>query len=541
MKKNLLIFLIISVVIGCVREIDDLSFTTFKPGISFPLGEFSMTADNLTQLGDSINVRTGSGNVIELFYEEEVLNTLMDDRFSIGAQSFNEEIPFSSFLFVAGETNEVKLSAYNSFKIDNADLPETSPELTLVRLKGGNITIEQRKDFSHEVETVISFPTLIKDGVPLMMTMTNSFIDSEDLNGYELDLSGTSGTEANTIDYELSTTVTESGNSAIGTISFSFNMNSMKFSYFEGDFGTYLFDDINADFDLGLPENDIPDNVGFTNPSVKLVVVNSSGIDYGLELRKVGVVEENGDSLTVTGTYDDEIFVLKGAQVEGESVTSEFEIGQNNTDNLAELFSNIPKGAYFTGGVSANPIIEGVARSDNFVGNDSRIVINAEITLPLEGYADNYAINDTINDIDLQFGDDGVVSLDNVNLRFQVENSFPFDVRLQVYFLDSTSQQSVIDSLFTDVLDQTIIPSGNVDASGLVTSSNIKNNDIILDQEKYEAVKLAKAIRVKASIFTPGADQNPRKTVKFTTDNFISIGLGLTGNAIIDPNQIVNN
>lgn len=537
MKNILATLLIVSVIVGCVHEIDDLTFTTLKPSISFPLGKISMNAGKLTQLGDSVNVRQGESNVIELYYEAEMLNTTLDDRFTINDQSFTDEIPFSSFLFTAGQTNEVKLSAYNSFSISNSDLPDPAPELTLVELKGGNISITQSKDFSHEVETVITLPKLTKDGEPLTLTVLNNAVVSEDLNGYELDLTGASGTEVNVIDYEISTMVTESGSSTLGTISFSFNMGSMKFSYFEGNFLQYVFDEISTEFDLGLPENEVPDNIRFTNPRIKLIANNSSGIDYELDITEVSVIENNGDTLAITGTYDDEAFILQRADQRGETISSEHVISNDNTDNLSELFSNIPVGAYSRGVVSANP--NGVLPQGNFVSDDSRVVINAEITLPLEGYANNYAINDTIKNIDLEFDDDGVINLDHINMRFKIENSFPFDVRLQLYFLEENNE--VIDSLFIGIDDSSIIPAGTIDESGLVTSSNSKISDVVLSHEKYEKVKFAKSIRIKASLLTTGVDQNPPKTVKVTTDNNLSIDLGLSGNAIIDLNKLDNN
>lgn len=538
MKKIIMITLVIGVLTACVREIDDLNFTVFKPGVSFPLGQISMTASTLTQIGDSLDVREGEAQVIEFFYKTEVLDALLGDRFTFGDQAFSNDIPFTSFLFTAGETDKVKFSQFDSFNISNIDLTGTTPELTRVTLKEGSITIDQSKDFSHEVETTITFPKLTKSGQSLKLRVINNQLAREDLNGYELDLTGTTGDEVNTIDYELSTIVTESGSSTVGTINFDFNISSMRFRSLEGNFFTYEFDQVNAEFDLNLPQEDVPDNVRFTNPVVKLIVDNSSGIEYGLDITEISVVEENNDILQVTGSYKAETAIVSPARLRGETTTSEYFIDNSNTDNLSELISIIPESAFFSGVAIANP--NGTPPEGNFITDESRMVVSAEIILPLEGYANNYAINETINDVDLEFDDEGVVSLDNINLRFQSENSFPFDVRLQAYFLDATEQQVVIDSLYLEAEDQLIISSGVVNSEGIVTESTTKVANVTLTQEKYEKVKLAKAIRIKASILTSGADQNPRQSVKFTTDNSLSIGLGVSGNAVVDLNKIDN-
>jgi hypothetical protein len=535
MKKLLAITLITSIFIACVNEIDDLTFETFKPGISFPLGQLSMTANTLTQLGDSLEVRLAESNVLEFVYEVEVLDALLDDRFSIGDQQFSDDIPFNSFLFTAGETDEVKLSQFDSFALTNSDLTGSTPTLTLALLKQGNISVIQGKDFSHIVETTILFPKITKDGQPLTISVTDNESAMEDLDGYEIDMTGVDGNQVNTIDYEISTIVTESGSSTTGTINFEFSMSSLEFSYLEGDFLSYAFDEVNAEFDLGIPEDVVPDNIRFTNPRVILMVGNSSGMEYGLDITDISVIEENDEVLQVTGSYRSETVLVARAPQLGETLIVDYTIDNNNADNLVELFSNVPKSAFFRGVATANP--NGVPEGGNFISDDSRMTVDAEMILPLEGFANNYAINDTIKDIDLLFDDDGVVSLDNIDLRFQTENSFPFDLNLQLYFLDSTQQQNVIDSLFIGQEDRLIIQSGNVDDSGLVTSSNTKMTDAILTQEKYEKVKYAKSIRIKASILTSGADQNPPKTVRFTSDNALSISIGVTGNAVVDLNK----
>jgi len=539
MKKLLITTLIISLLTACVDEIDDLTFETFKPGISFPLGQLSMTASTLTQLGDSLELRIGESNVLEFVYEKEILNNLLDDRFTVGDQNFSDDIPFSSFLFTAGATDEVKISQFDSFTITNSDLTESPPELTLVILKQGAISVAQTKDFSHIVETIISFPKITKDGQPLTLTVTDTESVSENLTGYELDMTGADGNQVNTIDYEISTTVTESGTSTTGTINFDFSMFSLQSRYLEGDFFTYAFDEVNAEFDLGLPQDAVPDNIRFTNPRVVLFVENSSGMEYGLDISDISVVEENDDTLQVTGSYRSETALVERAPQLGETLASEYTIDNSNADNLVELFSNVPKSAFFRGLATVNP--NGTPPGGNFISDDSRMIVNAEIILPLEGYANNYAINDTINDIDLLFDEDGVVSMDNINLRFQTENSFPFDLGLQVYFLDSTQQQNVIDSLYDEQDGLLILTSGTVDGTGIVISSTTKTSDAILTNEEYEKIKFAKSIQIKASILTSGADQNPSQSVKFTNENALSIKIGVTGNAVVDLNKIDNN
>jgi hypothetical protein len=531
------LFIFLAVCLSCVDEVDDLNFTELRPGISIPIGKFTLSANALTKIGDSLQVREGDLSVIEFYYSIEVLRTLLNDRFTIGDQLFSESIPFSSFIFVGGTEDKVVVSEYNSFTISNSDLPSPAPSLKLAILKSGTFDISQSKDFDHDVQTTIEFPTLKKNGVPLSISLSNNQSTNELLSGYELDLSGELGNKTNTIEYRISTTISNTGVSSSGNISLDFSMANMEFSYLEGDFNTYSFEALEGNFNLGLPQNQIPDNIGFTNPTIELSIDNSAGVSFGLDINKTAVIEENGDSLFITGSFDDQMILVNPATVSGETVSSSFSISNANTDNLVQLISNIPESVYLRASTTANP---GISPFNNFITDTSEVVINANMILPMEGFADDYALEDTL-EFKLDIDESGLISLDEVILRLQIENSMPLSARIQLYFLDSTAQQNVIDSLFQTRQEQEIFPSGVVNSSGFVVSPTTITSDITIDSLKYEKIKYAEAIHLVVYLATPGANDNPRKSIVITTDNYFTLGIGLSATALIDPDNIDNN
>jgi len=534
-KKTItVLILFITTCLSCVEDVDDLKFVELRPGISIPVGEFTLSANALTKIGDSLLVREGDLNVIEFFYSTEVLRTTLNDRFTIANQSFSESIPFTSFIFVGGTEDKVVISENNSFPIGNVDLPSPAPSLKRVIFKSGSLDISQLKDFDHDVQSTIELPTLKKNGVPLSISLSNNQPTPEVLlSGYELDLSGELGNKTNTVEYRITTTISNTGSATTGTISLSFNMTNMLFSYMEGDFDTYDFDLVQGDFNLGLPQNQVPDNIGFTNPIIGLSVDNSAGISFGLTLNEVSVTEEDGTKYFITGTYDDQMILLDQATVPGETVTSNYTISKANTDNLVQLISNIPASAYLSALATANP---GTAPFNNFITDTSEVVVNANLVLPMEGYVDDYAIQDTIG-VNLNIDSTGIVSLEEVVLRLQVENSMPLAARIQLYFLDDTVQLNVIDSLFLTQQEQEIFPAGEVNTSGFIISPTSRTADIIIDNAKYEKIKNTKAIHLVVYLATPGASDTPRKSITITTDNYFTLGVGLSATALIDPDN----
>ena len=538
MKINKIYWLLISILfVACVEEIDDLNFTPLTPEVAFPIGKFTLQADQLTKISDSLFVQEGDQGIIELYYEIEVLRSLLFDKLSIPNQSFNETIPFSSFVFVGGTVNEVKFSQYGSFTLNNSDLPSPAPTLEQVIFKAGSINIGQVKNFDHQLVTTITFPKLIQNGNAISIELTGNESESLSLISADLDLTGISGTESNTLDFEISTVVTNTGTDGSGIINYDFSLTDMEFSFVKGDLRSYQFDEINSDFDVGLPQDQVPDNIGFTNPQIEISTFNTSGIEFGLDINEVTVTEEDGSVVQITGTYNDATFLAAQASTPGETMRSDFFINKTNTDNLVPLLNNIPSSVFFSGAAGTNP--NGTPPELNFVTDSSEILINARLILPLEGYVNDYAYKDTIT-ANLEIDSDGVITLEKLALKLQVENSFPFSIGLQMYFLDSINDSIILDSLFLTKEDQRLFKAAQVDNTGLVVTPSIETNEISLDREKYERIKDAGSIAIVATILTPGANASPIESIKVSSTNYFTIGIGLFAEAYIDPNSIDN-
>ncbi|MEN8248258.1 MAG: hypothetical protein ABFS32_04955 [Bacteroidota bacterium] len=539
MKIRLTLFIgVIITLVACVHDIDDINIVPLSPELSIPVGTFTLKAENLTELGDSIDIREGDQRVLELYYESEVTRTPVFDRLTIPNHSFNESLPFSSFAFSGGIDSQVKISEYNSFTIDNIDLLSPPPDLEELVFKGGTLTIVQSKNFDHNLETTIEFPTLIIDGNPVSIVLNDNSSTNLQLATATLDLTGDSGTDVNTVDFEITAVVTNTGSDTQGTVNVNISFEDMEFSFIKGDFHTYSFDEISETVETELPELDVPENVALTNPIINLIVSNSSGIPFGLDIFELSVIKRDGTDEQITGSFDDDTQIIVEASVPGGATDSEFTIDKNNTDNLVDLLNEIPQGAYFNGKVTANPLPSGTPANGNFVTDSSEIVLNTQLILPIEGYANEYMFSDTVK-AKLNIEED-YITLENVNVRLQAENGFPVQISLQLYFLDSIDNNMVLDSLFLTKEEQQLFPSAEVDNTGLVIAPTLESRDVSIDNEKYERIRATGSIRISAFISTPGADETPPKSVRISADNYFTLGLGVSAKAIIDPNEAFN-
>ncbi|WP_296618688.1 hypothetical protein [Marivirga sp.] len=536
MKKISLCLLSLSLfLISCTDEIDGLTFEKVSPVVSAPIGTVTLSTENLSDLFDSLSLREGPSNVIEFYYDTDFINLPVFDRFSLKNQQFANRIPFTSVGFTNGEMNISSPEEYNSFTIANKDLSDPAAELTKVNFKGGTISISQDKNFDHDLNTNVSFPKLTKNGVALSISLNNIEAITESLTDYKLDLTGSNGDTVNTIEYALNSTIIETGNSDTGSFTLSFALENMEFTYLEGDLKTYRFDDFDGQFDLGLPQNDFPDNIRFTDPKIELTAMNSSGIPFGFNFNGISVIEENGDTSLITGTYLEESQILNASNTPGQSAESIFMVSNENTNNLVDFISNIPESVYFNGFIEANP--DTTVKANNYVTDSSGLSVSAQLILPMTGYVNNYAVTDTINNVNLSLSDDGSVSLENINFRVVSENAFPINIAVQLYFMDSTETAGniVLDSLFDSFEASVISPAGEVNGEGIVNSATTLLSDISIDQEKYERIKTSSKIKLVGKLLSPGANDANPKSVKVTTDNYLTISLGLSAQAIIDP------
>jgi len=146
--------------------------------------------------------------------------------------------------------------------------------------------------------------------------------------------------------------------------------------------------------------------------------------------------------------------------------------------------------------------------------------VDAELELPLEGYAYGFTFSDTIP---FTFSEtiENIENIESLMIRINVDNGFPVELLSQVIFLDSNNV-----TLF-DLMDapENVIESALIDANGRVNQNTLKITDININETKIEQISEARYIVVNA--VSQSLDGNNGTVVEFYDDYKLNVKIGM--------------
>lgn len=130
----------------------------------------------------------------------------------------------------------------------------------------------------------------------------------------------------------------------------------------------------------------------------------------------------------------------------------------------------------------------------NFIRDDSKFSVDARLELPMEGRVAQFGYKDT-----LEFHFDNIDAIDVTTFKLYVENSFPIDGYMQVYFADTAYQ--IIDSLVATPQDRIFNAATIGPAPSYYTIANgITSRDFYLNHDRIARISNTKWMIVRASL-----------------------------------------
>ncbi len=513
---------------SCIKDkidMDKLSKSVNINGeIVAPIATGSFSLSELLEGFDGAGlVKQYPDSLLYIVYRNTLLKNAVD-TIRIPNQSFSFVSPSDPFGVVIPivDTIPLKIPYVFSLKVDNGE------EIDSIYLKKGVLSIKIQAPFNFSGEARIKFPTLTKNGIPFTskITINNASetvlpLPSYNIAGYKL-ITNPTGAASNQIPVNFDVALANPHAVKTGKISFNLYIDSLEFKSLFGYFGNYeLFNASGSSVKLVLFKE--AGNIAFSlnNPKIVLYSSNSLGIPVEVKINNVfsqleegGVIKEKRPIIASEKILDYKYPKLFGDPTEEYSQT--FDSTNSSVNNALTIN---PQYIIYDIVGKINPAGK---THTNFVTDTSHLNIDFEVQLPMDVKIGNYSKNDTLRmNVDSMLNGTDIKMIEKLLIHTKLTNSMPFQLKLQVYLVDSV--YNTLDSLFTTT-PQPIMSSGILDANGRVISADAKDIDISIDGDRIEKIRKMKYAILNATVAT--ADEGKRY-VKIYSNYRMKASLGV--------------
>ena len=410
-------------------------------------------------------------------------------------------------------------------------------EISFVNFKKGDMEITLASDLKHDIELDLSFPDFIVGGEALVDTVRLIYANDNQpmtkkikfsLDGAKVDFTN-GGTSVNKIRVNAKGKILGTGQVVNGNeyLNLTLDVKNLVFNEIKGYFGKISVSNpldsvlINQ-FETFKIKKGL---VGLTNPSIKMNITNTFGFPLELSMDELSFKEiTGGTKVNMVHNPSKETINYPLYANKGIPAKTTIAVNKSNTTNLDQLITTTSKYFYVKTGATTNPLGKS-GDPLNYILGTSKMTVDAEIDIPMEGFATGFERFDTI-----EVGDN-FSNLENtvksIVIRLVLENGFPLDIVGSLYFIDANGNPIKNNGLLIDLLklNPTILASGKLDGSGKVIESTTTINDIGLTSDLFPLLKSAKKMVFKSSIGTEGGDS--KKSVKLFDSYTIAFKLGI--------------
>lgn len=457
----------------------------WNPSIAVPLVDTKVTVEDILDRFDDEEVIVLLNDTLALRYRSEIFSLYAQDLFNIPDQAIaTPGTPLSPADLIT-----VNSGGSATFPVA-ADVPMTAisgASLTSVRLKAGNLDLSATHDIPHNATFNLTIPSLKTPGgasYTATLVLPPSGSDAEptlNLAGYTLDF--TAGGSTNEVTVNASVTYTGSGGVANSTQTFqvALSFSALEFSRIDGDMGTQTVPVPLDSVRIRIFENSTSGTITWFDPRLRAYFSNGFGIPMSMFIDQLsGRSAPTGTVLPITGigpTVNITASPSPGVDAFDTFVLTKATPGSN----IQAVAALRPDFIVYQVTGTTNP----AGPATNFVLDTSKVKLDMEVELPFYGTASGFTVADTIklvaSDSTIQAND--IEDIQSIMLRLYVNNGFPAEGHVQVYFMDSTNSFR-IDSLILDG-GQFLAPAV-VDASGRVIEKVEKTTDITITRTQLE-------------------------------------------------------
>ncbi len=523
-----LLLLAVIFITGCIKsddfDYDKIAGTTWDPEFAIPIINSSMGMQNLTGFSNSTTINVDSNDLVHLIYTANIYSVYGYQFMPLLDQNNSQSIvlsPSDSITLYQTGTVSRNFTLIFPFAMSNGE------QLDSMLLRLGSFIISIQSQIPHSGTLAITIPDAQLNGIPYSQSVAFNYSgsipvsasSSDNMSGYKLNFTGNGS--YNQLRLNCTVSLNNSSTSAATTnrnftINTGFNSLAMAEAY--GYFGQRSLNITGDSSRIELFNNALFGNISFKDPKITFNISNSFGFPVNAQLNLFNAISSNGTTTPITGSIPNPLPVLTPVSL-GQIAKSSFYIDKTNS-NINTVMDQNPRFIEFDVDATSNS----PTPTYNFISDSSLFAVDADVDLPMIGSASGFTVSDT-TDFELE----DVNEVQKAIFRINVENGFPADAYVQVYFADSN--YVIVDSLLSNA-SQFVVASGLLDANNRVILPNRQMRDEESDKARLEGIYNARKIIILSVVNTQNApiEQVPiysyyRLNIKIGVHAFLNVEL----------------
>lgn len=522
--NKLAIFLLVLGMYSCTKtDFSKVSYGKWNPNLAVPIGSVDFDMDEILSNHDNNElVVIDQFGQLEVNYSTRLQSVSAAEVLTLPAvnESVNLSMTDLGIPTIPVFNQTINQSTTAQFAMT---LP-SGIELHDLILDDGDLAINMSTALKHDVVLTVTFPDIYYQGNPVTRVLTANYLGSTphgssasvDLTNHLLDLTA-GNTTVNQLRITIGVQINGTGNEIVGNedVSINFGLNNLKLNNATGYFGQQSLAVSSDSILIKLFNNAQSGVAALTNPKINFKFINSFGIPFQLAINDMKTINvANGVEMNIVNSSLAAINIPSAPSNVDSSITILPEINATNTTNLNNLINNTPKYLSFDVNVTTNP--NGNTGPLNFISKDSKLFVEASVALPLEGYAYDFNLKDTMafNFSDVED------NIDFLLFRLISKNGFPVNL---------IANATVVDQNYVPLFDllsgdQELIGAAPVDANGKVNDVANRIVDISVDKSKLLQFKQGKYVVLEVKVATT---QPQTTVVKFYNDYKLSLKLAM--------------
>ena len=490
-------------------ELNTISKSSWSPKIALPLAYGSFAISDILEQADSVDKYLQTKPSLQLVVKESVKGfsleealkipnldaipstTLLDLNQSnslISAININSQTGSIPFLDILPIINPNGSPLIQEVPLTNPTKPGFIDTTTIdeINFSEGQIKIDIVTKIQHKIEVVYEISEMTNSGKILSGSIICDKSRPSDSKASVIELNNV---KANLKSKKLTFTIKKillTFNNYTVTqndkIDIAVSMNNIKFESIYGYFGKLGVPPINQT----LPLNQLSSlkgkgEFGLTNPSLKLFIKNGFGVPVNINFNKFQIIQSEiltNSKKTIDVTMSKTFDIEQPANANAAPALDSIVFNKTTATNFDQLLSSKNESIVFGADIKINKNGEDPVKR-NFISSNSAIALDAEVRVPLTGYAKFNFIDSS--DISLPFD-----LLNSLNLIVSYQNSLPFDINVSIYFKDK--QGNLIRDAKNNVIDLLSSSSNKIFESPLMTKKD-NNGGYYLDENDVKNIK----------------------------------------------------